>query len=401
MLAICGSNKDKESHEHEFSPKCTAPQIVIRPQRLFAGRLLEINGRIMSVILMPTVSALPRTFELALPDLALERGGLVRQHRSRGWWWSREGDTPENPQKDIPTVLLVHALTGSSQAGGEGGWWEPLIGPGRALDPARYRLICFNNLGSCYGSSGPGVEGFPPAETVDLTCLDISRALLQALDKLGIERVHLTTGGSLGGMVTLTLAALAPERFERVLPLATTLAASAWVVGWNHVARQILRLDPGYPNNVGRGLEIARQMAILTYRAEPGLDADQPRSAAGYPVQSYLEHQGRKLRNRFAVQAYELQLAAMDHHDLLQPLPGDTQAAITRVRASALVVDVDTDQLFTPAQATTLIEHLRRAGAAVERATVKSIHGHDAFLIEWETLEPILTRALHLHAPLK
>ncbi len=355
----------------------------------------------MPVILMPTVPALPRTFELALPDLALERGGLVRQHRSRGWWWSREGDTPEHPQKDIPTVLLVHALTGSSQAGGEGGWWEPLIGPARALDPAHHRLICFNNLGSCYGSSGPGVEGFPPAEAVDLTCRDISRALLQSLDKLGIERVHLTTGGSLGGMVTLTLAALAPDRFERVLPLATTLAASAWVVGWNHVARQILRLDPGYPNNVGRGLEIARQMAILTYRAEPGLDADQPRSAAGYPVQSYLEHQGRKLRSRFAVQAYELQLAAMDHHDLLQPLPGDTQAAITRVRASALVVDVDTDQLFTPAQATTLIEHLRRAGAAVERATVKSIHGHDAFLIEWETLEPILTRALHLHAPLK
>jgi homoserine O-acetyltransferase len=359
----------------------------------------------MPAILMPTVSALPRTFELALPDLALARGGLVRQHRARGWWWSREGDTPDNPEKDVPTVLLVHALTGSAQAGGADGWWEPLIGPGRAFDPAHYRLLCFNNLGSCYGSSGPGVEGFPSSPAVDLTCLDISRAILLALDKLGIGRVHLTTGGSLGGMVTLTLAALAPERFERVLPLATTLAASAWVVGWNHVARQILRLDPGYPNNVGRGLEIARQLAILTYRAEPGLDVDQPRTgsdqsaAAAYPVQSYLEHQGRKLRNRFAVQAYELQLAAMDHHDLLQPLPGDTKPAISRVRASALVVDVDTDQLFTPAQAAALVQQLRSAGAQVERATVNSIHGHDAFLIEWETLEPILTRALHLQAP--
>jgi len=354
---------------------------------------------------MPTVAASPRIFELALPDLALARGGVVRSHRARGWWWSREGDTPDAPCPDVPTVLLVHALTGSAQAGGPGGWWEPLIGPGRALDPDRYRIVCFNNLGSCYGSSGPGVEGFPVDKNLDLTCLDISRALLLALDKLGIGKVHLTTGGSLGGMVTLALAALAPARFERILPLATSVAASAWVVGWNHVARQILRLDPGYPNNIGRGLEIARQLAILTYRAEPGLDARQPRPALavsadnGYPVQSYLEHQGAKLRNRFAAQSYELQLAAMDHHDLLQPLAGDSVPAISRVHASTLVVDIDTDQLFTPAQADVLTEHLRRAGARVERATLRSIHGHDAFLMEWETLGPILDRALQLQAP--
>lgn len=301
-------------------------------------------------------------------------------------------------------MLLVHALTGSAQAGGQGGWWEPVIGPGRALDPDQYRIVCFNNLGSCYGSSGPGTEGFPDDRDLELTSLDISRAILQSLDKLGISRVHLTTGGSLGGMVTLALASLAPDRFERILPLATSVAASAWVVGWNHVARQILRLDPGYPHNTGRGLEIARQLAILTYRAEPGLDARQPRpapggaGAPGYPVQSYLEHQGAKLRNRFAAQAYELQLAAMDHHDLLQPLPGESCASISRVRAAALVVDIDTDQLFTPVQAEVLATQLRQAGAPVERATLRSIHGHDAFLIEWEALAPILTRALQLEA---
>ena len=360
----------------------------------------------MPAILMPSVAALPRTFDLALPDLALAQGGVVRSHRARVWWWSREGDTPESPRKDVPTVLLVHALTGSAQAGGPDGWWEPLLGPGRALDPAHYRILCFNNLGSCYGSSGPGVEGFPAGNNLELTSLDISRALLLGLDRLGIARVHLTTGGSLGGMVTLALAALDPARFERVLPLATSVTASAWVVGWNHVARQILRLDPGYPDKVGRGLEIARQLAMLTYRAEAGLEARQPRpaapaksSSAGYPVQGYLEHQGAKLRNRFDAQAYELQLTAMDHHDLLQPLPGDTQPAISRVRAAALVVDVDSDQLFTSGQADTLAQHLRAAGAKVERTTVRSIHGHDAFLMEWETLGPILTRALQLGAP--
>lgn len=354
---------------------------------------------------MPTVAASPLIFDLALPDLALERGGIVRSHRARGWWWSRSGDTPDTLRPDIPTVLLIHALTGSSQAGGMGGWWEPMIGPGRPLDTDQYRIICLNNLGSCYGSSGPGVEGFPEDKKLDLTSQDISRALLLALDQLGIEKVHLTTGGSLGGMVTLTLAALAPHRFERLLPLATSVTASAWIVGWNHVARQILRLDPGYPDNVGRGLEIARQLAILTYRAEPGLDLRQPRPAQAkpgdpsYPVQSYLEHQGAKLRNRFAAQAYEIQLAAMDHHDLLQSLPGELRPAISRVRASTLVVDIDTDQLFSPAQAEALAGHLRSAGARVERATINSIHGHDAFLMEWDSLGPILTRALHLQAP--
>lgn len=299
-------------------------------------------------------------------------------------------------------MLLVHALTGSAKAGGEGGWWEPVIGPGRALDPDQYRILCFNNLGSCYGSSGPGVEGFPTDAQLELTSLDISRAILQALDQLGIQRVHLTTGGSLGGMVTLTLAALAPERFERILPVAATVATSAWAVGWNHVARQILKLDPGYPDKIGRGLEIARQLAILTYRAEPGLEVRQPRptkSGEAHPVRSYLEHQGAKLRNRFAVRAYELQLDAMDHHDLLQPLPGDTRPAISRVRAGAIVAEIDTDQLFPTAQTDTLVAHLRKSGCHVERATIRSLHGHDAFLIEWDTLAPILTRGLNLAAP--
>jgi homoserine O-acetyltransferase len=202
--------------------------------------------------------------------------------------------------------------------------------------------------------------------------------------------------------VTLALAALQPERFERILPVAATAATSAWVVGWNHVARQILKLDPGYPDNIGRGLEIARQLAILTYRAEPGLDERQPRPVKPtevHPVRSYLEHQGSKLRNRFAVRAYELQLDAMDNHDLLLPLPGDAQPAISRVRAATLVADVDSDQLFPPAQSEVLVAQLRKSGATVERATITSIHGHDAFLIEWDTLGPIVTRALQMQAP--
>ncbi len=348
------------------------------------------------------LSAAPTTFDLALPDLALERGGTVRRHRVRAWWCGPAGDGHDHPDPAVPTVLLVHALTGGARAGGEDGWWGPLIGPGRALDPAQVRIVCFNNLGSFYGTSAPGLPGFPVRKNITLTPVDIARSILLALDALGLGRVHLAAGGSLGGMVVLTLAALAPDRIQRLLPVATCAASSAWVVGWNHIAREAIRLDPGYPHDVSRGLELARQLAMLTYRAEPGLELTQHRGLPalrgfkGYRMQGYLEHHGRKLHSRFTARCYELMLDAMDHHDLSRPLPGDTKPAVARICAPALVVDVDTDQLFPTAQAEELARQLRARGASAERATLRSPHGHDAFLLEWEQLAPLVTRALNL-----
>ncbi|MFI5335758.1 MAG: alpha/beta fold hydrolase, partial [Opitutales bacterium] len=299
----------------------------------------------------------PQSFILTLPDLALECGSVVRRHRAHGWWWSREGDRPDAPASGVPTVLLVHALTGGAQAGGSGGWWEPLLGPGRALDPARHRLLCFNNLGSFYGSSAPGLPGFPRGQKVALGSLDLARAILQGLDELGIRRVQLATGGSLGGMVVLALAALAPGRFERIMPIATTAASSAWVIGWNHVARGILRLDPGYPHHVDRGFEVARQLAMLTYRAEPGLELRHEH--AGRAIGGYLEHPGRMLHHRYTAACYESQLVAMDRHVLRRPLRGGRGPALARIRAATLLVDVASDQLFTPAQSAGLVRLLR------------------------------------------
>lgn len=344
----------------------------------------------------------PQTFDLALPDLALERGGTVRRHRVRTWWWGPAGDTPGKPDAAVPTVLVVHALTGSARAGGTDGWWEQMIGPGRAFDPARMRIVCFNNLGSFYGTSAPGLPGFPVGRDVTLTPGDIARSILLALDAAGLDRIHLATGGSLGGMVVLMLAAIAPGRIERIMPIATTASASAWIVGWNHVAREIIRLDPGYPHDVARGFELARQLGMLTYRAEPGLELAQhrrlppERGFKGYRIQSYLEHHGKKLNKRFTARCYELMLDAMDHHDLLRPLPGDTRPAIGRIVAPALVIGVDTDQLFTPAQVAELVNELRRHRVPVESGTLRSLHGHDAFLLEWEQLATFARRAMHL-----
>jgi homoserine O-acetyltransferase/O-succinyltransferase len=382
-------------------------------------------------------AATPRLFDVRLPALALVRGGTVEPHVARGFWWGPEADLSalqarthglledearaaqaqqpvhrESPPtfretpcaKDfdasIPTVLLVHALTGDARVGGPGGWWEPLIGPGRALDPSRVRILCFANLGSCYGSSGPLDEGFP--EDAELTPWDLGRALFQALDALGIERLALVAGGSLGGMVTLCVGALGGARVERLLPLVTAASSSAWVLAWNHVQRAILQLDAGWPDDVGRGLELARQVAMLTYRAEPGLEAKQGRKLPGEPgvdlpfrVQGWLEHQGQKLRRRFDARAYLLQAGAMDHHDLHAVPQG---VAAGRISASSLVVDVDTDQLFTSAQVDALAATLRKGGAHVERETLHSVHGHDAFLLEWDGLTALFRRALALPA---
>jgi homoserine O-acetyltransferase/O-succinyltransferase len=378
-------------------------------------------------------AAAPRLFDVRLEALSLVRGGTVEPHVARGFWWGPETDLPalrarthalidaplraaraQEPvqrrapvppleasgaphfDEAVPTVLLVHALTGDARVGGPGGWWEPLVGPGRAFDPARVRVLCFANLGSCYGSSGPLDEGFP--QGIHLTPWDIARALLLSVEALGIKRLALVGGGSLGGMVSLCAGALWGARVERLLPLVTAASSSAWVVAWNHVQRSILALDPGWPEDVGRGLELARQVAMLTYRAEPGLDRKQGRSLVGEPgfelpyrVQGWLEYQGQKLRRRFDARAYRLQADAMDHHDLDAAPEG-----AGRIAASSLVVDVDTDQLFTSAQVEALARRLRADGAHVERATLHSAHGHDAFLLEWDALTALVTRALAL-----
>jgi homoserine O-acetyltransferase len=365
----------------------------------------------------------PRLFDLRLPDLPLEHGGVVTSHHARGWWWGPEAELPllagrarllpkeslEAPcavfrrdevleakvegaplPADVPTVLLVHALTGDARAGGAGGWWEPLVGLGRPLDPTKVRLLCFNNLGSNYGSTGPLDAGWPAKAR--LSTVDEARALWLALDALGVERLQLAAGGSLGGMILLAMAALRPDAVERVLPIGATAFATAWLTSFNHVQRQAIALDPV------RGLEVARQLAMISYRAEPGLELNQSRTrplragAAGhFPIEGYLEHQGKLLSSRFEAAPYLALLDAMDSHDLIHHEP-----LLSRVRAKALVTDIDTDVLYTPAQVGALAEALSASSTRVERATLRSLHGHDAFLIEWDQLAPLVVRALAL-----
>ena len=340
---------------------------------------------------------------------------------------------------DVPTVIVVHALTADAVLAGDDGWWAPLVGPGCALDPETTRILCFNNLGSCYGSFGPVDPGFPTAgdelsaeSTIDLppdahpekgwfdlppehpgtiTTWDQARAIWRALDRLGIEQVEMVTGGSLGGMIAFAMAMLAPRRIRTLAPIAASTAATPWVQGWNHAGRAAILADPGFPDGAGRGLEIARQIAHMTYRAEPGLVERQspaavaPSAAHPLPIQTYLEHQGKKLRGRFHARAYLAQLTAMDRHDILRPPPepepehaeawtAGAEWTLDRITSRIRAIGIDSDQLYFPTHLRALVDDFAERDRDAKYLEIRSPHGHDAFLIEWDQMERALRWAL-------
>ncbi len=390
-------------------------------------------------------------FELRLPDQQLDCGALLTGNimrgmvtgtpeavegfpntadRSRGSVVYRKEIPPAPTEANVrrlPTILVTHALTGDMRAGGPGGWWSPLIGPGAAIDTRKYRVICFNNLGSCYGSSGPADAWYPahPGDSnlpAPISTWDQARAMIAALDALGIDNLELVTGGSLGAMILACLCALDPERFARAMPIAGCEAASAWIIGWNHIGRRAILADPTWPS-ASTGMEIARGLAMITYRSEEALDMRQGRCHAEgeeygshppFRVATYLDHQGEKLSARYDARAYVTQLDAMDSHDIRRPPPGHPEAAthtatdaeiaadprlswgMSRFRASMVGLCIDSDQLYFPEHTVVFIERLRALGLRAELCTLNSPYGHDAFLIEWSQIESAIGHVLAL-----
>ncbi len=204
-------------------------------------------------------------------------------------------------------VLVCHALTGDAHAAGidesgRAGWWDALIGPGRAIDTDRWFVICSNVIGGCAGSTGPRSQPrglrFPSITIGDIVC---AQKLL--LERIGVERLACVAGGSMGAMQALEWAVRFPDHVDRVVAIAAGAAHSPWAIGFASVAREILDAcaTAGRPE---RGLEIARQLAMLTYRSEQSLDARFGRSRVGdaasaFQVEDWIRHHGRRLVERF------------------------------------------------------------------------------------------------------
>jgi homoserine O-acetyltransferase len=289
-------------------------------------------------------------------------------------------------------VLVCHALTGSADLDR---WWGALLGPGRALDPERDFVVCSNVLGGCYGTTGPTSlrpDGRPwGAAFPDVSVRDIVRVQAALLESLGVKRLRLVIGGSLGGMQVLEWALVYPERVAAIAPLAIAARHSAWAVALSETQRQAIAADPHwrgghYPaeDPPSAGLAAARMVAMCSYRSRASLEARFGRERSGdgrFAVESWLHHHGRAIVDRFDANTYVTLTKAMDTHDVGRGR-GGWREALRAVKAPALVLSIDSDVLYPPVEQ----EELAAALPDARLVTLRSPHGHDAFLIEAEAV---------------
>lgn len=329
---------------------------------------------------------------LTLPEpLTLESGASLPQVTVAYRTWGRL-----NPKGDN-AVLVCHALTGSADVDH---WWAGLLGPGQALDPARDYIVCSNVLGGCYGTTGPTSlspltgrrygAGFPAVTVRDLVHLQAA-----LLDALGVERLALVLGGSLGGMQALEWAALYPERVESVAAFSVGARQSPWCIGQSEAQRQALYTDPRWKGGdydpaepPTRGLAAARMAAMLSYRHwdEFAVRFGREQAADGaFQVESWLRHHGEKFAARFDAASYVALTRIMDSHDLGRDRGGYARA-LAALRVPLLVVGSSSDLLYPPDEQRELAWHVSGA----ELAWLDSPHGHDAFLIETPTLDGLI-----------
>ncbi|RED99847.1 homoserine O-acetyltransferase family protein [Marinoscillum furvescens] len=272
-------------------------------------------------------------------------------------------------------VWVFHALTAN---GNPAEWWPELVGTGKALDPDKYFIICANMLGSCYGTTGPKNREFPLVTVHDMV---EAHKILQK--HLGIQQIYLGLGGSMGGQQLLEWAVQEPELFDHIAPMATNAFHSPWGIAFNEAQRMALEnIDSA------KGLEAARAIAMLSYRhydtyQNTQLDVDQRWD--DFAASSYQRYQGEKLRKRFSVHSYYYLSKAMDSHHIGRHF-GSAQAALQRIRSKALVIGIDSDILFPPAEQKFLADNI--PGAKLE--IVSSQYGHDGFLTESETITKLL-----------
>ncbi len=339
-----------------------------------------------------------------------EFGGALREVTLAYETWGDLDAAGEN------AVLLVHALTGDSHAAGEpdtahrrGGWWSPMVGPGLVIDTERYFVVCSNVLGGCYGSTGPASldpeSGSPYALRFPLvTIRDMVRAQKRLLDSLGVRRLQLVIGGSIGGQQALEWAVEFPDFVEKAVPVAATGALGPQGVGMSELGRRAIMADPDWRGGdyygTGRspdaGLAIARMAGMMTYQSAAGQWERFGRRPASRPalyeefggrfeIESYLHYQGRDLVNRFDANSYLYLSRAMDLYDVAAGYESEGEA-YSRIEAEVLFVGISSDWLFPPGEVRAAAKRAKEAGARARYAEIESLSGHDSFLKDWAEL---------------
>lgn len=292
-------------------------------------------------------------------------------------------------------IWVFHALTGSAKVDD---WWEPLIGPGKLLDTRRYYIVCANVLGSCYGTTGPQSKMPGTQEPFGLdfpliTIRDMVRVHDLLREQLGVERIYLGIGGSLGGQQLLEWAVQKPELFAHIIPMATNAQHSPWGIAFNEAQRMALEADPSLHDKSqqsgAKGLEAARAVAMLSYRNYGMYQKRQLETGSvkleGHKAGTYQRYQGQKLRQRFNAWSYLTLSKAMDSHDLGRHRGGLIRA-LKKIKARTLVIGIESDLLFPVEEQGFLARHIPGAQLNV----IESPFGHDGFLVETTQLEQLI-----------
>lgn len=316
-------------------------------------------------------------------------------------------------------ILIVHALSGDAHAAGKytvddekPGWWDTMIGKGKAIDTERYFVICTNVLGGCKGTTGPNAINPNTKKPYGLSFPVISVADMVQVQKklvefLGIQRLHSVIGGSMGGMQALEWSIRYPGNVTSVIPIATTAKLSSQSIAFDEVGRNAIVRDPywnngnyyGCDNMPSNGLAIARMIGHITYLSDEAMSNKfgrrlQEREKYGYDfttefeVESYLHYQGDKFVERFDANSYLYLTKAMDYFDL-ESQYGSLDAAFSGVRAKFLVISFTSDWLFPAYQSKEIVQALIAQDKDVSYCNIQSPCGHDAFLLEFKQLTKI------------
>lgn len=340
--------------------------------------------------------------------LQLKGGGRIEQYALAYETYGQLNAARDN------AVLVCHALNASHHVAGsyEGqpkseGWWDNMIGPGKPLDTNRFFVIGINNLGSCFGSTGP-MHTNPAsgrawgADFPVVTVEDWVTAQARLLDAMGIEQLAAVMGGSLGGMQALSWTLQYPTRMRHAIVIASAPNLTAENIAFNEVARRAIVTDPDfhgghfYEHGVvpRRGLRIARMIGHITYLSDDvmnqkfgrqlreGIDLRYSTQDIEFQIESYLRHQADKFSEYFDANTYLLITRALDYFDPAREFDGDLSRALARAQAKFLLVSFSTDWRFSPARSREIVRALLDNRCEVSYAEIDAPHGHDAFLLD-------------------
>ncbi|MDP5044701.1 MAG: aspartate kinase, partial [Leeuwenhoekiella sp.] len=278
-----------------------------------------------------------------------------------------------------PLILVNHALTGNSHVSGEDGWWNEIIGENKCIDTNTYSILSFNIPGN-------GYDGFLIENYKDFVAQDVARSFLEGLKLLKIKELFAIVGGSLGGGIAWEMIALQPDITKHLIPVASDWKSTDWLIANCQIQEQILK-------NSSQPVHDARMHAMLCYRTPESFKNKFQRSTNEdlkiFNVESWLDHHGHKLKDRFQVAAYRLMNQLLKTIDVTRGREGFNEI-LSKVEANIHIIGVDSDLFFTPAENRETYKQLAQHKNNVTYGEINSVHGHDAFLIEFEQLEQLL-----------